>query len=115
MTPREALDAWLTALAVKGRRENTIRLYRQGVGHWLDYCEVEGLDPFAVDKATFRAYMGTVSLAPEGIYNRTTVTKGWYTWLAKRNIAPDCLRAYTRPPKRRGGKPRRLPGVLGNT
>ena len=113
MTPRDALDAWLTALAVKGRRDNTIRLYRQGVGHWIGYCEVEGLDPYAVDRLIFRAYMATVKLAPEGVYFRVSTCKAWYSWLAKKGIAPDCLRSYTRPPKRRGGKPRRLPGVLG--
>jgi site-specific recombinase XerD len=111
-TAEAYLEAYLRELeAVGNRSKHTIRNYRNDIGHFLRYCEEEGLDAFAVSRQHFRAYLGTLreaGIVPGSLMRRTSTVHGFYKYLLREGVTDRDLLYGTAMPKRGT----RLPKVL---
>ncbi len=111
-TPEAYLDAYLRELeAVANRSPHTIRNYRNDIGHFLRYCDDEGVDPFAVTRQQFRSYLATLKeagMAPASLSRRTSTVHGFYKYLHREGVTNRDLLYGTAMPK----KGKRLPHVL---
>jgi len=106
------LEAYLRELAAVGNRSQyTIRNYRSDIGHYLRHCEETDLDPLAVTRQQFRAYMASLresGIAPASLTRRTSTVHGFYRYLQREEVVDRDLLFGTALPK----KGKRLPKVL---
>ena len=106
------LDAWLRELrALGGCSPYTIRNYRTDIAHFLRFCEETGVEPLAITRGTFRAYLATLretGAAPASVTRRTTTIHGFYRYLQREGAADRDLLYGVALPK----KPKRLPKVI---
>jgi site-specific recombinase XerD len=106
-----ALDRFLGHLSSRNSSPGTIREYRRHVTQFFGYLDAAGVDWSAPDRATVRAYLGTLAerrLSAATIGGRLAAIRSLYRHAARQGwIATDPV-AGVRSPKRPG----RLPRVL---
>jgi site-specific recombinase XerD len=106
------LEAYLRELQAVGNRSGyTIRNYRSDIGHFLAYCEDEGIEPLEMNRQVFRAYLGTLrerGMVAASITRRTSTVHGFYKYLLREGATEKDLLYGVALPK----KPKRLPKVL---
>ncbi len=111
-TAEARLDAYLRELQAPGDRSRyTIRNYRTDIAHFLRFCDETSVDPFALTRGDFRAYLGRLresGAAPASITRRTTTIHGFYRYLQREGAADRDLLYGVALPK----KPKRLPKVI---
>lgn len=110
---RERLDEYRDHLGYEGKRAATIESYVEDVHLWLRWCEEQGLDPFAIERADLRTYVDALRLAgkkPSTLKRRVGGTVRWYAWLAREGfMASNPLDGFKLP---RSGDQNPLPKVL---
>ena len=111
-TAEAYLDAYLRELGAVGNRSAyTIRNYRSDIGHFLGYCHEHKLEPLAVTRQVFRAYLGLLregGIVAASITRRTSTVHGFYKYLLQEGATERDLLYGVALPKR----PKRLPKVL---
>jgi len=109
------LEAYLRELQAVGNRSvYTIRNYRNDIGHFLSYCEEEGIEPLETTRQVFRTYLGTLhekGMVAASITRRTSTVHGFYKYLLREGATGKDLLYGVALPK----KPKRLPKVLDQT
>ena len=114
-TAEAYLEAYLRELqAVGNRSAYTIRNYRNDIGHFLAYCDGEGIEPLEMNRQVFRTYLGTLrekGMVAASITRRTSTVHGFYKYLLREGAAEKDLLYGVALPK----KPKRLPKVLDQT
>ena len=114
-TAEAYLEAYLRELqAVGNRSAYTIRNYRNDIGHFLAYCDEDGIEPLEMNRQIFRTYLGTLrekGMVAASITRRTSTVHGFYKYLLREGAAEKDLLYGVALPK----KPKRLPKVLDQT
>lgn len=111
-TAQAFLDAYLRELqSLGGRSPYTIRNYRSDIGHFLRFCDEVGMEPLAINRASFRTYLGKLreeGAAPASVTRRTTTIHGFYRYLQREGATDRDLLYGVALPR----KPKRLPRVI---
>ena len=111
-TAEAYLEAYLRELqAVGNRSAYTIRNYRNDIGHFLAYCDEDGIEPLEMNRQIFRTYLGTLrekGMVAASITRRTSTVHGFYKYLLREGAAEKDLLYGVALPK----KPKRLPGLI---
>lgn len=111
-TAEAFLEAYLRELtSVAGRSAYTIRNYRSDIGHFLRWCDENGISPLAITRAVFREYMAGMresGIVAASVTRRTSTIHGFYRYLHQEGASSQDLLYGIALPK----KPKRLPKVL---
>ncbi len=111
-TAEPFLAAYLRELRTAGGRSPyTVRNYRTDIGHFLRHCAAAGVDPLAVDRTCFRAYLRELrdgGCAAASVTRRTTTIHSFYRYLEREGATERDLLYGVALPK----KPKRLPKVI---
>jgi site-specific recombinase XerD len=106
------LEAYLRELhAIANRSRYTLRNYRSDIGHYLRWCEERGAEPFAITRALFREYLGTLregGIVAASLARRTSTIHSFYRYLQREGAVDRDLLFGVSLPKRGT----RLPQVL---
>ncbi|MHB8375482.1 MAG: tyrosine recombinase [Dehalococcoidia bacterium] len=113
---RQAVDALVERyLAFLTAERNlsafTVRNYRADLRHLFDWLEGEAIDPLAISRVQFRAYLASMieaGVAQGSIVRRVSTARSFYRWLRLEGLMQDDPLANVRLPK----QPRRLPHAL---
>lgn len=114
-TAEAYLEAYLRELtAVGGRSRYTIRNYRSDIGHFLQWCDDQGIAALSVTRAVFREYMAGLrdsGIVAASVTRRTSTIHGFYRYLEQEGATTQDLLYGIALPK----KPKRLPKVLASS
>jgi site-specific recombinase XerD len=103
-------ERFLQALEAKGSSVNTIRSYRTGLGHYLDWLGGGGHDWQAPSRATLRAYLGVLGdgHGKRTVAQRLAALRSFYRFTTRQGLTPGNPLSALATPR----QPRRLPEVL---
>ncbi|NIZ40990.1 tyrosine-type recombinase/integrase [Entomospira entomophila] len=111
MMIEELLEEYLQSLQLASYSAHTIAAYKRDIQQWIDYTQLNQVDPFTTDKRDASFFL--MDLARKGkdnssIARKLSAIKNFFKFLQEREYITDNVFGLMHPPKRKGRLPQYL-------